>query len=101
MSSIPFWPAVAAVVVLLVVVLVLKLRGSGRGDDLIDPRKRRKKRISPGEAGRLLALVEAGDEEGALRRIRELGYDEAGARKILAIVGKFEDFGKAGPGTGD
>jgi hypothetical protein len=39
-------------------------------------------------------------EEGALRMIREHGYDEAGARKILALVVKFEDFGKPGPGTG-
>jgi|GEM_PF-5582517 len=99
MTSIPFWPAVAAVAALLLVVLVLKLRGSGGRDDLLDPRKRRGKRISPAEAGRLLEMVEAGDEEGALRRIRELGYDEAGARKILALVVKFEDFGKPGPGV--
>lgn len=99
MSSIPFWPAAAAVVALLLLVLVLKLRGSGGRGDLIDPRKRRGKRISPAEAGRLLELVEAGDEDGALRRIRELGYDEAGARKILAMVARFEDWGKPGAGT--
>ena len=99
MTSIPFWPAAAAVAVLLLGVLLLKLRGSGGRDDLIDPRKRRRKRISPGEAGRLLELVEAGDEEGALRRIREHGYDEAGARKILAMVARFEDWGKPGPGS--
>ena len=31
--------------------------------------------------------------------IREHGYDEAGARKILALVVRFEDFGKPGPGV--
>ena len=100
MTSIPVLPVVIGIVLLLLVVLALKLRGSGGGDDLMGPRKRGRKRISPAEAGRLLELVEAGDEEGALRRIRELGYDEAGARKILALVVKFEDFGKPGPGTG-
>ena len=100
MTSIPFWPAVAGAVLLLLVVLALKLRSSGGGDDLMGPRKRGRKRISPGEAGKLLELVEAGDEEGALRRIREHGYDEEGARKILALVARFEDWGKPGPGTG-
>lgn len=98
MASIPFWPAVVAVAVLLLVVLVLKLRGSGGRGDLMGPPKLRRKRISPGEAGRLLELVEAGDQEGALRRIREHGYDEEGARKILAMVATFEDWGRPGPG---
>ena len=100
MTSIPILPAVAGVVLLLLVVLALKLRGSGGGDDLMGPRRRRPKRISPGVAGKLLELVEAGDEEGALRMIREHGYDEAGARKILALVVKFEGHGKSGLGTG-
>ena len=101
MTSIPVLPAVAAVVLLLLVVLAFRLRGPRGRDDLMGPRKRRPKRISPGDAGRLLELVEAGDEEGALRMIREHGYDEAGARKILAMVARFEDWGKPGPGTGD
>ena len=92
---------VAGAVLLLLVLLALKLRGSGGGDDLMGPRKRRPKHISPGEAGRLLELVEAGDEEAALRMIRQHGYEEAEARKVLALVVKFEDFGKPGPGTGD
>ena len=100
MTSIPVLPAVAGAVLLLLVVLALKLRGSRGGDDLMGPRKRGRKRISPGDAGRLLELVSAGDEEGALRMIREAGYDEAGARKILALVVKFEGYGKPGPGVG-
>ena len=101
MDSIPVLPVAAAVVLLLLVVLALKLRGGGGRDDLMGPGKRRPKRISPRDAGRLLELVEAGDEAGALRMIREKGYDEAGARKILAMVERFEDWGKPGPGTGD
>ena len=100
MTSIPVLPLALGVVVLLLVVLALKLRGSGGGDDLMGPRKRGRKHISPGEAGKLLELVEAGDEAGALRMIREHGYDEAGARKILALVARFEDYGKPGPGAG-
>ena len=99
MTSIPFWPAVAGAGVLLLVVLALKLRGPRDRDDLMGPRKRGRKHISPGEAGRLLELVEAGDEAGALRMIREHGYDEAGARKILALVVKIEGYGKPGPGV--
>lgn len=98
MTSIPVLPAVLGVVLLLLVVLALKLRGSGGGDDLLGPRKRGRKSISPGTAGRLLELVEAGDEEGALRIIREHGYEETDARKVLAMVEKFEDWGKPGPG---
>ena len=64
------------------------------------PRKRCRKRISPGDAGRLIELVSAGDEEGALPMIREAGYEEAEARKVLALVVKVEGFGKPGPGTG-
>jgi hypothetical protein len=98
MASIPFWPAVAGAVVLLLLVLVLKLRGSGGRGDLMGPGKRRRKHISPGTAGRLIELVSAGDEEGALRMIREHGYEEADARKVLAMAVKLEDWGKPGPG---
>jgi hypothetical protein len=101
MTSIPLSWVVGGAVFLLLVVLALKLRGSGGRDDLMGPGKRRRKHISPAKAGRLLELVEAGDEEGALRIIREHGYDEAEARKVLAMVEKFEDWGKPGPGTGD
>src|SRR5687768_7473018 len=100
MSSIPLLPAVAGAVLLLLVVLALKLRGPSGADDLIGPRKRRRKRIGPGDASRLIELVSAGDEDGALRMIREAGYDEAEARKILALVVKVEGYGKPGPGTG-
>ena len=100
MTSIPFWPVALGAVLLLLVVLALKLRGSDGRDDLMGPRKRRRKHISPGEAGKLLELVEAGDEEGALRMIREHGYDEAEARKILALAAKVEGYGKPGPGVG-
>ena len=62
MTSIPLPWVIAGAVLLLLVVLALKLSGSGDRDDLMGPRKRRPKRISPGEAGRLLELVEAGDE---------------------------------------
>ena len=99
MTSIPVLPAVAAGVLLLLLVLVLKLRGSRGGDDLMRPRKRGRKRIWPGDASRLIELVSAGDEEGALRMIREAGYEEAEARKILALVVKFEGYGKPGPGV--
>ena len=99
MTSIPVIPAVAAALLLLLLMLVLKLRGSGGRDDLMGPRKRRAKRISPAEASRLLELVSAGDEEGALNMIRAKGYDEAEAHKVLALVVKVEDFGKPGPGV--
>lgn len=99
MSSFPFWPAVGMAALLLLVVLAFKLRGSGGRDDLMGPGKRRRKRISPAEAGRLLELVEAGDEEGALRIIREHGYDEPDARKVLAMVERFEGWAKPGPGS--
>jgi hypothetical protein len=98
MASIPFWPAVAGAVLLLLLVLALKLRGPRGGDDLIGPRKRRKKRISIGESSRLIELVSAGDEEGALRLFREAGYDEAEARKLLALAVKVEGYGRSGPG---
>src|SRR5687767_4179809 len=99
MTSIPVLPAVAGAVLLLLLVLALKLRGSSGGDDLIGPRKRGRNRISPGDAGRLLELVSAGDEEGALRMIREAGYEEPEARKVLALVVKVEGYGKPGPGV--
>src|SRR5688572_18622650 len=53
----------------------------------------------PGIMPRLIELVSAGDEEGALRMIREAGYDEAEARKVLALVVKVEGYGKPGPGV--
>ena len=99
MTSIPFWPAVAGAVLLLLIVLALKLRGPRGGDDLMGSRKRRRKRISPGDASRLIELVSAGNEEGALRMIRDAGYEEAEARKVLALVVKVEDYGKPGPGV--
>ena len=100
MTSIPILPVVAGVVLLLLVVLALKLRGPRGGDDLMGPRKRRKKRITVGDSSRLIELISAGDEEGALRMFREAGYDEAEARKVLALVVKFEGHGKSGLGTG-
>ena len=99
MPSIPVLPAVIVGVLLLLLALVLKLRGSRRGDDLMGPRKRRRKRISLGDASRLIELVSAGDEEAALRMIREAGYEEAEARKVLALVVKVEGYGKPGPGV--
>ena len=98
MTSIPILPVAVGAVILLLLVLALKLRGSRGRDDLMGPRKRRPKRISPGDASRLIELVAAGDEEGALRMIREAGYEEAEARKILALTVKVEDFGRPGPG---
>ena len=99
MDSIPFLPVAAAAIVLLIVVLAVKLRGGRDGGDLTGPPKRRRKRILPGEASRLIELVAAGDEAGALRMIREAGYDEAEARKVLALVVKVEGYGKPGPGV--
>ena len=100
MTSIPVLPAVAGAVLLLLLVLALKLRGSRGGDDLMGPRKRRKKRISIGDSSRLIELISAGDDEGALRMFREAGYDEAEARKLLALAVKVEGYGKPGPGVG-
>ena len=99
MTSIPVLPAVAGAVLLLLLVLALKLRGSRGADDLMKPPKRRRKRIWPGDASRLIELVSAGDEEAALRMIREAGYDEAEARKLLAVAVKVEGYGKPGPGV--
>src|SRR5687768_6948109 len=99
MTSVPVLPAVAGAVLLLLLVLALKLRGARGGDDLMGPRKRGRKRISPGDASRLIELVSAGDEEAALRMIREAGYEEAEARRVLALAVKVEGYGKPGPGV--
>jgi hypothetical protein len=94
MTSIPVLPAAIGVLLLLLVVLGLKLRGSrGRGD-LVAPPKHHRKLISPGDATKLMEMVSAGDEEGALRMIREAGYEEAEARKVLGLVVKVEHYGK-------
>jgi hypothetical protein len=99
MISIPVLPVVAGAMLQLLVVLALKLRGSRGRDDVMGPPKRRKKRISPGVAGRLIELVSAGDEGGALRMFRAAGYEEAEARQVLALVVKVENYGKPGPGV--
>jgi hypothetical protein len=98
-TSIPVLPAVAGAVLLLLLVLALKLRGPRGGDELTGPRKRRRKRISPGNASRLIELVSAGDEDAALKMIRDAGYDEAEARKVLALVVKVEHIGRPEPGV--
>jgi hypothetical protein len=99
MTSIPVLPIVAGAVLLLLLVLALKLRKSRSGDDLIGPPKRGRKWVSPSTATRLIELVSVGDEETALKMIREAGYDEAEARKVLALVVKTEDYGRPRPGV--
>jgi hypothetical protein len=80
--------AVAGAVVLLW--LALRLRGPRNRTDLRRPPKPRKKRFGPDEVGRLGALLARGDEYEALRLIRRAGYDEAEARKLLALAVRLE-----------
>ena len=78
----------------LLLLLGLKLRGPRGRPDLTGPPKRRRKRLSPGDAGRLRALVARGRDDEALRLIRELGYDEADARKLVGFIARLEEAGE-------
>jgi hypothetical protein len=74
----------------LLLLLALKLRGPRNRTDLRRPPKRKRRRITADEAWRVRKLVARGDEGGALRLIREAGYDEGRARKLVALVARLE-----------
>jgi hypothetical protein len=82
--------AASAVLLLLLLLLGLKLRGPSGPGDLTGPPGRRKRRVGLADGRRLHELLEAGDREGALRLIRELGHDEAEARRLLGIAERIE-----------
>jgi hypothetical protein len=74
----------------LLVLLALKLRGPSRGGDLVGPPGRKRRRIAADEVRQLRRLVARGDESEALRLIRGAGYDEAEARKLVALAARLE-----------
>ena len=76
--------------------LVLKLRGHRGGPNLMAPPGRKTRRITSAEVRRLGGLVKRADESEALRLIGRAGYDEAEARKLLALVARLEAFTGAG-----
>lgn len=80
----------AAAVLLLLLLLALKLRGPSGPSDLTGPPGRRKRRVRLADGRRLHELLEAGDREGALRLLREIGQDEAEARRLLGIAERIE-----------
>ena len=96
MDSIPVLPAIAAAAALLLLVFVLGMKRRRSRDALMGPGKRERKRIGIGDSSRLIELISAGDEEGALRLFREAGYDEAEAHKLLAVAVKVEGYGRPG-----
>ena len=75
----------------LILLLGLKLRGPRGRPDLTGPPKRRRKRLSPGDALRLRTLVARGQDDEALRLIREAGYDDADARKLIGFIARLEE----------
>jgi hypothetical protein len=74
----------------LLLLLALKLRGPRNRTDLRRPPRRKRRRITADEAWRVRKLVARGDESGALRLIREAGYEEAGARRLVALVARLD-----------
>ncbi len=74
----------------LLLALALKLRGPRNRTDLRGLPKKRRRRITADEARRLGKLAARGDEREALRLIRSAGYDEAEARKLVALAVKLE-----------
>lgn len=83
MPSIAFVLAAAAVLLLL---LALKLRGPRVGRDLTGPPRPKPRRMGAFEARRLADLVDRGESGEALRLIREAGYDDAAARKLVRLI---------------
>lgn len=80
----------AGAALLLLVLLAIRLRGPRDRPDLLGPPKRRRRRLRPGEAERLTALVAAGRGDEALRQIREMGFDETDAQKLVRFIAGFQ-----------
>lgn len=78
----------------LLLLLALRLRGPGGGRDLTGPP--RPGPFGEAEAARLAGLILGGEEEEALRLMRRAGHDEAGARKLIALVTRIGDGAEEG-----
>jgi hypothetical protein len=92
--DVPVLLAALAAAAVLLLILALKLRGPS---DLTGPPKRKRRRFSAAEAGALAELVERGEAEEAVRRIRAAGHDEATARRLVGLI---ERLGPAGTDRG-
>lgn len=95
--DVPVLVAALAAAAALLLLLALKLRGPGGPSDLTGPPGRKRRRFSAAEAGALAELVERGEAEEAVRRIRAAGHDEATARRLVGLI---ERLGPARPDRG-
>ncbi|MFL6844512.1 MAG: hypothetical protein ACJ8ER_06490 [Allosphingosinicella sp.] len=87
----------AAAAAALLLALGLKLRGPRGGADLTGPSKRRRKRLTVRDARKITALVSEGKGGEARRFIREAGYDDSDAGKMVAFIETMEKLDKPAP----
>jgi hypothetical protein len=91
---------VAAGATLILAVLALKLRGPLGRTDLTGPRKPNPMRLSRDELDRLTALVGGGGEEEALRQLKDAGYEEPAARRLIWLMAKIAETDPEGRAEG-
>ncbi|MBV8686243.1 MAG: hypothetical protein JOZ90_09420 [Alphaproteobacteria bacterium] len=91
----------AAAAAALLLLLALRLRGPGDRADLLGPPRRRKRKLSRRDAARLRDLVAAGRQDEALRRIRERGYDDSDARRLVRLISGLQKAAAAGRAAAD
>jgi hypothetical protein len=84
------WLVALAILVALFLLLALKLRGPRNRTDLSRPPRPKRPRFTKDDVRRLGALLARGDESGVLRLIRQAGYDEAEARKLVDLAARLE-----------
>jgi hypothetical protein len=92
----PALTAAAAALVLLLL-LGLRLRGPRGGPDLTGPPKRRRKRLTVRDSRRITTLVAGGKGGEAMRFIREAGYDDSDAARMVAFIETMERLEKPAP----